>query len=857
MKVTRRTFLKGSAAVGGTLLLSRFLSEGLETLAAGGAPKPLSAGEEWIPTTCWIGKQDCGMLARKVNGLVVKLEGNPLHPRNRGTLCPKGVAQIMALYDPNRVQTPLIRTNEKGVPGHFRPATWDEALTLVAEKVKEVRAKNPALILWQKGRSKQEAIYDNAFVGAIGATRVGHGTYCSDAGYRASEYTLGPSGNAHPDFRYTRYLLAWGWNITNAGGNKLCWITYNQQFLDARERGMKVVVIDPYLRNAGPFVDEWLPIRPGTDLALALALCNALITQGTIDRDYLAKYTNAPFLVQEDGFFLRIDGKEQVWDEATQSPKPFDAPGVRPALEGAFTVQGKTLKPAFQLFKEHVARYTPEWAAEVCGLDVTAIRRVAQELGQNAMIGSTIVLEGVTLPYRPVSLMFYHMSQQELGFQASRAMLMVFMLLGAVEAVGGVRVDFAWRVHGNFKALDTVQIKDPPYDFVLRNSKFFPINSGNPGMIAKVMLNPQKYQVSALPEVVIVHMTNGPGAAFTDTPTLGEAYKRFKFVVVIDAWLSRTADLYADVVLPASTLEKYEGPIGGTDGYTDATAFRLPIMEPLFQSKSELEIYMDLCEKVGVLYGKGGFLDRLNTALGLQDPYKLDVNTKPTPREVADRWAKSQGLQEGIAYFEKNGVWVKGPVSPKRYYGYAQNPPFGGIRQRLYGESLLRYQREMRAKGAEEIYWRDYTPFPTWREPTMWQSPPQYDLTLISYKKIEFKQSRASQIPLLSELAPEQRLVMNPAAARARGLKEDDEVIVESHNAVTGETRRVRTRVTLSEAIRPDVVGMPHHYGEVARHPWAQGQGPTPNTLFFTGEGYVGCTADNSFHVRVRVYKAS
>ncbi|MFN3973968.1 MAG: molybdopterin-dependent oxidoreductase [Dehalococcoidia bacterium] len=853
MKVTRRTFLKGSAAVGGSLLLSRFLSQGLETLAAGGNSKPLPASEEWVPTTCWIGKQDCGILARKVNGLVVKLEGHPNHPRNRGTLCPKGVAQIMALYDPNRVQTPLIRTNEKGVPGRFRPATWDEALELVAAKIKEVRAKDPKLILWQKGRSKQEPIYDNAFVGALGATKVGHGSYCSDAGYRAAEYTIGLHGNAHPDFRYTRYLLAWGWNITNAGGNKLCWITWNQQFLDARERGMKVVVIDPYLRNAGPFADQWLPIKPGTDLALALALCNALIAQGTVDLDYLAKYTNAPFLVQEDGFFLRIEGKEQVWDEKTKSARPFDARDVSPALEGEFEVGGVRVKPAFQLFKEHVERYTPEWAAGVCGIPAEDIRRVARELGQNAMIGSTIVLEGVTLPYRPVSLMAYHVSQQELGFQFYRAMYMVFMLLGAVEAVGGVRIDWTWKVHGNYKSLDSVKIKDPPYDYTLKDSKFFPIISVNPGMIAKVMLNPEKYQVNKVPEVVILHMVN-PLASFTDQATFMEAYKKFKFVVAIDPWLSRTADLFADVVLPASTLEKYEGPIGATDQYVAATTFRLPVTEPIFQSRGEIDIYLDLCERLGILYGKDGFLDRLNAQLGLKDPHKLDINTKPTVREIADRWAKSQGLAEGIAYFERNGVWVRGPVAPKTFYGYAQGFK-GAERHRLYGESLLRYQREMRAKGAEEVYWRDYTPFPTWREPTMWKSPPQYDLTLISFKKIEFKQSRASQIPLVAELAQEQRLVMNPATARERGIKEGDEVIVESHNAVTGETRRVKVKVALTEAIRPDVVGMPHHYGEVARHPWTKGQGPTPNTLFFTGEGYVANTADNTFHVKVRVYK--
>ncbi len=855
MKVTRRTFLKGSAATGGLLLASRLLDGGLFTLSARGPESAAQVLEERVPTACWIGKQDCGILARKVNGRVVKLEGNPAHPRNRGTLCPKGLAQIMALYDPNRVKTPLIRTNEKGVPGQFRSASWEEALALVAEKLKEVRSKDPKLVLWQKGRSKQEAIYDNAFVKAIGATKVGHGTYCSDAGYRAAEYTIGLSGNAHPDFRYTRYLLSWGWNITNAGGNKLCFITWNQQLLDARARGLRIVHIDPRLRSAGTFADEWLPIKPGTDLALALAFCHVLVRDGFVDMPYLRHFTNAPFLLQEDGTFLRVDGKEQVWDEATGSLQPSDAVGIQPALVGTYSVGGRTVKPVFEALKEHLAQYTPEWAAGVCGIPAEQITGVAQELGQNAMIGSTVVVDGLTLPYRPVSMMFYHMSQQELGFQASRAMLMVFMLLGAIEAVGGLRVDFAWKKHANFEALDTIRIKDPPYDYTLRDSKFFPINSVNPGMIARVMLEPEKYEVDRLPEMVIVHMTNGPGVAFTDAPVFLEAYKRFKFVVVIDPWLSRTADLFADVVLPAATLEKYEGPIGATDTYTDAITFRIPLMEPLFGSRGEIDIYLDLCEKAGLLYGKDGFLDRLNGELGLQDPYKLDTSIKPSVREIFDRWARSQGLEEGIGYFEKRGVWVKGPVTAKKYYGTAQAPPFGGIRQRLYGESLLRYQREMQARGAGETYWRDYTPFPTWREPTMWRSPTEYDLTLISFKKIEFKQSRASQIPLLAELAPEQRLAMNPAAARARGIRDGDLVWVESHNAVTGETRRVQVRVELTEAIRPDVVGMPHHYGEVAKHPWARGQGPTPNNLFFTGEGYVTNTADNSFHVRVRVYK--
>ncbi|MDR7388142.1 MAG: molybdopterin-dependent oxidoreductase [Armatimonadota bacterium] len=854
MKLTRRTFLRTSVAASGSLLAGRLLFGDLETLRA--APRGVpGAVEEWVPTACWIGKQDCGMLARRIDGRVVKLVGHPGHPRNRGTLCPKGAAQIMALYDPNRVKTPLIRTNEKGVPGRWRQATWEEALTLVAQKMREVRAKEPSLLVWQKGRSKAKAFYDEAFVKATGATRLHHGAFCSDAGYRAGEYTVGISGVLHPDFRHCRYLLAWGYNLTNAGGNQLCWITWPQQLIQARERGMKVVAVDPRLRGTAHFADEWLPIRPGTDLALALALCHELIALGAVDREYLARYTNAPFLVQEDGFFLRREGKEQVWDLRAGGPRPHDAGDASPALEGTFVADGKRVKPAFQVLKEHLARYTPEWASEVCGVPTEQIRRVARELAENARIGSTVVVDGVRIPYRPVAIMAYHVSQQELGFQAVRAMLLVVMLLGAVGAVGGQRLDVGpWKVHENFEKLEHVEIKDPPYNVWLKDSKFFPINSNNSSIVAKVMQDPQKYGVKQIPEMVIVHMSN-PLVAFASTPDLEEAYRKFKFVVVIDPWLSRTADLFADVVLPASTLEKYEGPLAATDQYVDAVALRVPVMEPLFQSRGEIEIYLDLCEKAGVLYGKDGYLDHLNEALKLKEPYRLPVDRKPTVREIFDRWAKSEGIAEGVAYFEKHGVKIKGAVPATKFYGYATDPPFGGVRHRLYGEALLRYRLEMRERGVPEIYWRDYTPLPTWRKPTMEGSPPEYDLYLVSFKRIEHKQSRSSQVPLLAELARQAYVEINPRTARAKGIRDGEQVWVESHNAVTGETRRVRAVARYRESIRPDTVAMPHHFGGVARHPWADGQGPSPNSLFFTGEGYVANTADQSFHVKVRVYK--
>jgi anaerobic selenocysteine-containing dehydrogenase len=859
VKVTRRSFLKGTAATGGILAASQIVGPAKLLPMADSAAPAAELVEDFVPTTCWIGKQDCGILARRINGRVVSLEGHPNHPRNRGTLCPKGIGQIQALYDPNRVKTPLIRLNDKGVEGEFREASWDEALGLVADKMNEVRERDPRLLIWQKGRSKAKKFYDDAFVKTTGATKLHHGAFCSDAGYRALEYTVGMHGVLHPDFRYTQYLISWGWNMTGAGGNKFCWLTWPQQFMDARNRGMKVIVIDPRLRGAGPHTDEWVPIRPGTDLMLALALCNLVIEQGTVDTDYLTRHSNAPFLVKSDGFFLRdADEKEQVWDTAAGAPAAFDAAGIQPALDGEFQADGEVVKTGYRLFKEQVAEYDVDTAADVCGISRESIQNIADDIAKYAMIGSTVVEDGVEVPLRPVGQMAYHVSQQEHGFQMMRALTMLGMLFGSVGAAGGTLSDFTWKVHKNYEGLDNIEITDSP-NVYLNKSKFYPINSNNSSVVAQVMQNPAKYGVEYRPEVAILHMVN-PITSFASEDDIRASYMPetgFKFVAVIDPWLSKSADLFADVVLPAATMEKYEGPLSATDQYEDAVTLRVPPMEPLFDSKGDIQIYLDLCEKADLLYGEGGYLDNVNQKLGLEEPYTLPLDRKPTEREIFDLWAKSEGVEEGVSFFEREGVLLKGKVSAAKRYGYATDPPFGGALHRIYGESLLRYQNEMKKKEVSQVYWQDYIPLPAWRTPTMEGSTSSgHDLYLISYKLIEFKQSRASQIPMLAELAPEQRLDINPRTAEDRGLANGDLAVVESHNALTGDTRSVTVKVHYTEGIRPDTVGMPHHYGEVANHPSAKGQGPTANALMFTGEGYTSNTSDQSFHVKVQVSKA-
>jgi len=860
MSVSRREFLKISGTSAAAVTAGSLFSGQMRTLVP--AKGKLTLGEEFIPTTCWIGKQDCGMFARVVNGRIISFSGHPDHPRNRGKLCPKGVAQIQSIYDPNRVKTPLRRTNEKGVPGTWEQISWEEALDTVADRIKDVLERDPRLFVWQKGRSKAKDFYDDAFVKSTGATKLHHGAFCSDAGYRALEYTIGMHGVLHPDMRHTNYLLSWGWNITNAGGNKFCWLTWPQQLVEAKERGMKVVALDPRRRGPAHFADEWLAVKPGTDLAMALALCHLLVKHDTIDHEYLRKYTNSPFLVDNDGMFLlsepaegEEEGKPLVWDTLSNAAVPHDSEGTEPALDGHYTVGSATVPTGFQIFKESLEENTAEWAADICGVPAEQIEQVANELAEHAMIGSTIEIDGRTLPYRPVAIMAYHMAQQELGFQALRAMLFIPMLLGSVGAVGGQFSDFTWKEYKNWKKFENISVNEGPYNIYLSGSKFFPINSNNSSIVAKVINDPEQYEVDYVPEVFLLHHVN-PLGSFPDREENIEAYKKIDFVAAIDPWLSLTADLFADIVMPAATINKYEGPMSATDQYIDAVAMRIPPVDPLFQSRGEIDIYMDLCEKIGVLYGEGGYLEIVNNELKLTDTeYALPLDSKPTPREIFDNYSKINGLS-GIDFFETEGVQVKGPVDPTKYYPYAMETPFGGILpHRLYGESLLVAQQKMQALGAEEIYWRDYTALPTWRDLTVESSPPEYDFLLMSTHLIEFKQSR-TPIPMMVEMVPNQVVEINTSDAKAKGIADGDEVMVESIHALTGETREAKTIARCRENIRPGVVCMPHHFGEYVKHPWVKGTGPSPNSLFFTGEGYVANTADQTYLVKVKVSKA-
>lgn len=863
-KISRRDFLKMASFVTAATVLSPIDEVFAEDEAFRMVPQiNINDTITKQATSCWIGKQDCGMFAWKVNGKVIKLEGDINDPRTGGALCPKGQSQITTLYDPYRVKAPLKRTNAKGITGQWEEISWDQANTEIAARLNEIKSDDIYRFVFQKGRAKAAEWHYDSFNSAFGTkNKQGHGATCSDAGYRATELIFDGHGCNEVDLVNCEYLITWGWNITRSGGPHLCQIGWPQQFIDAKKRGMRVIALDPQIRSGLQFVDDWVQVKPGYDMAFFLAMANVLVANNTIDEEYLKKHTNAPFLVGSDGIILTQgegdNKKELVWDSASNTAKPFDEVSD-PPLTGTFTVDGAEVKPAFQLYKEHIAQYTPTWAEPICGVPASKITEIATEFGQKARIGQTITVEGKTLPHRPVAIGYYHVVQQELGAPTAYALNHCTMLVGAVDVYGSTRPrngsktarDKSHRDKWVGYANDPSKIKDQPDGPSLDGSKFFPIGSGGYTLAPYALANPTKYNLKYTAEQLAMwfHHAN-PVMAAPNQDTTKSSYSKLGFVVVVDPMLSETADLCADYVLPAATLDKYEGPLGGHDGYQTLKSLRTGVMDPLFSSKPDAEIYIDVAEKLGVL---DKYIDALNGKLKLPDNLKLDTSKKPNLVEALDIWAQSQG--KTLDWFKQNGVKVS-EMSVDKRYAYLWDPAYGGLRHEFYSDVLVRIGNEVKKRGVNAPYVADYNSFPAWRTPTMASSPAAYDLTLISFKKMEHKQSRTANNILLNMLDPESPAIISTQTAQSKGISDGDSIEVESHNALTGETKKLIARAQVIDGIMPGVIGIAHHHGQFS-HPIAKERdlGVTSNKLFPVGEGYVDLTGNQSFLVKVKVTK--
>src|SRR5207253_1214975 len=236
----------------------------------------------------------CAVLITIEDGRATKIQGDPSHPVTRGFLCAKVTQYLDRVYSPERVLYPMRRVAPKGT-GHkdardFQRTSWKEVLGEIAARFKTITCEfgSEAILPYSYGGTLAllgSASMDRRFFHRLGASQLDR-TICSAAGEAGLKSVLGVKLGTEPEqFRHSRYIIAWASNIH--GNNVHLW----PFIAEARRNGAKLVVIDPYRTRTAKCADWYLPINPGTDAALALAMMHVIINEHLYDADYVAKYT--------------------------------------------------------------------------------------------------------------------------------------------------------------------------------------------------------------------------------------------------------------------------------------------------------------------------------------------------------------------------------------------------------------------------------------------------------------------------------------------------------------------------------------------------------------------------------------
>jgi molybdopterin-containing oxidoreductase family molybdopterin binding subunit len=822
--------------------------------------------DRWIPSACTICYGGCSILAHRVNGTLVKIEGNPASPVGNGRICAKGLSGIMILYDPNRVNYPLRRTNPRkgiGVDPGWKRITWEEAIEEIQVRMEKLRAEDPRQLMIQATTTlAPSSLLFFTFGWAFGTPNMwvaGGGIHCGN-GAHAVGGIMHASWSLVPDFKHCNYAIYFGASKGHGAGHAA---TPNMELAaDARARGMRMVVVDPLCNFAASKANEWVPIRVGTDAAMALAMVNCLLNElGIWDAEYLKTKTNGPYLVRPDGTHARDpeSGKPLVWDAATGTARAYDDPAAKdPALLGTYEVAGEACRPAFELLKEHVRSYSPERAERITGVQAATIRRLAREFGEAARVGSTIVLEGVRLPYRPAAAIYFRGAQgHKNSSHTCFAIDLLNQVVGAADVVGGA-LGFNPVCHGHPETGRPRYVPRAERDglmtpgtWMLPHLPYPPAEPRHPDSMGFIELFPlshvsplmasadqeqwwQRFGLPYRPKMLLNYGANSL-MSVGNKDTVAETLGKFDFIVSFDLFLNEFSD-FADIILPdASYLEVldprpnfpfiFNHPAGpGTWGWP----IRQPVAPLTHERRSAREVLLGLAYRMGL----GPEMNMaLNVFYGLDGPQMLDPKKAYTFEEVADRELQHKfGSTHDLAWFKEHGV-ITWPKKMEEVYWR----PFVDVRVPIYWEFMLGLGEKIRRIAASRGMTFDpayYSPVPEWLPcPSHEVKDPRYDLYAFYYRDVLHTNGFTMENPWLDEASRmdpySYRIALNTETARRRGIRDGDTVWVESS---TG--RRVSGRVKLTEGIHPEGVGIAACAGHWSRHqPVARGKGVFFNDL--------------------------
>jgi anaerobic selenocysteine-containing dehydrogenase len=828
----------------------------------------------WIPTQCRRCVSTCGILAHRVNGVAVKLKGNPdTYMGSKGGICAKGIAGLQLLYDPNRLNVPLRRTNpEKGlnVDPKWQEISWEEALDEIAARLKKAMEEDPDRIFVQSGVSVAPTgsvawrlLLSNVLATSKGRPHIssgGAGVHCGNPGHLVSGQTYG-SWWALPDLSLCNYLLVFGSSVGFANGGQ----ANIKQTADAIARGMKVVVFDPVCNFSGAKATEWIPIVPGTDAAVILAMLNVISNELKIyDAAYLKDKTNGPYLIGADGRYVRDKktGQPTVWDVSESRAKNYDDPSLGDvALEGIFEVNGSNCRPVWQALREHFAKYTPEESSRISGIPAATIRRIATEFAEAAMVGATITIEGKQLPLRPVAAITGRGAVvHENGTHTAFAAELLNQVLGAADVPGG-RVAKAGRCLGypgtglpeinSGKGVDgflTIAGKwvmphkgwplmEPKYPKSKDLRDLFVLQDSSP-MWGGVTDREEILQKAKVDKSIDVMLNFGCNSVMNmANPKDEEQFlKNIPFIVSFELFATEIAEGFADILLPdACYLEKSDwmsilGYFWNQTSTMEPWCFHITqkVVEPTRGRRDTMDVTLELLDRIGLREKTNEYW---NKWLDFGEALKIKPTEKVSWEQLGDRVVRHYfGQEHDWEWFKQHGF-----ISWPRKVEEAYPKCFVDYRVHIYrgylvdlGEKISKIAKEL----GIEMDWKQYTPFPEWFpiRPYLIDDP-QYDLYCFCYRDPLHLNSHTMQQPWLdeaSEVSPyTYTITMNVDTARQKGLKDGDTIEVQSDkgNRIWGvlQTRKAQHGQTVA------IAGTAGHWASGL--PIARGKGTNFNSV--------------------------
>ncbi len=864
ISMSRRTFLKGSSGVLATIALATGVDMSVKAFDS------VSAGSdtvEWKPSFCgFCHFPVCATQVKVVNGVAMEVKGDKNSESNQGRLCTRGASVLGNLYNPYRVKSPMKRTNlEKGIdidPGWVE-ITWEEALDIVSKKIKAAVDEDPRSILYSIGFGVEESFMAAPIFIALGTPNVLEtpGPTCPE---HFNQLHLNGMMLDRVDLEHAKYVLIVGRSLgTNFA---LSCASHTSHYADALDKGIKFVTVDPQCSHTAQR-GEWVPILSGTDTALGLSLLYTIIHEvGIFDEKFLKVRSNAPYLldpsfklikgrkVYKETYLRNEEGKPLVWDKELDKAVPFDtSKGETYAILGTYEVDGKVVQPAFQILKDYLKEFTPEWAEPITTIPAAKIREIANDLIFHSHIGSTINIEGFDFPYRTSSVVMGRgMSSHMLGVEAQKAFGTINVLLGNLDVPGGIQgcYNISWdksgpdedgimEPKGNMANQVTGDdIVYPPETIAMGD--FYPMKHCATPMAWHSVLEPEKYHINYPINVYLIH-GGDPVGSHVNSPSVHEALKKIPFIISV-AYHYDLPTQFADILLAeSSSLEKdsiYRMCRNEKECTYDTvglmgTLVKKPIVKSVYNTRVAEDIYIDICERVGklsefntawnhaLLYTIPAIKDEIPS--GLKPEYFLNTDKKYTWRECIERKVASDYGPNAIKEFDKC-AFKADRLSLKESYNYYFLPD-NKVRLPIYyermvrnGERMMRQLKEFNVtvpnQDMEHVY-SFYTGLPMWYDNAGYETTSEYPFKVINWK-IHYGVNSTGGLyenayinEIIDYSNPYAKCIWVPAAAAAEiGINEGDIVCVESR--LSGKTQG---KAHVSELMHPKCIGIPGNFG--------------------------------------------